>query len=103
MIIALNWEFSQITLLPTGGSKLVRFSSIHCQRSRESSGCMWIPPLGGDARQSPPRQDSPGHPPRQIEDLTVKFIRERGGAAAPPRSRWLVGQDHGRGLSTCRG
>jgi hypothetical protein len=33
MTMAVNWESFQITLLPTGGSKLVRFSSIHRHRS----------------------------------------------------------------------
>src|SRR6476659_7262435 len=36
--IAVYCESSQTTLLPTGGSKEARFSSIHCHRFRETSG-----------------------------------------------------------------
>src|SRR5437879_12768786 len=38
MIIAVNCESSQTTLLPTGGSKAWRLSSIHPQRSNAASG-----------------------------------------------------------------
>jgi hypothetical protein len=38
MIMAVNWEFSQITLLPTGASKARRYASIHCQRLKAMSG-----------------------------------------------------------------
>src|SRR5215475_3597253 len=39
-IMAVNWESSQITLLPTGGSKAPRFFSTHSQRPNEISGFM---------------------------------------------------------------
>src|SRR5579875_3966538 len=45
MTMAVNWESSQITLLPAGGAKLARCSSIHCHRSRAISGCMALPLL----------------------------------------------------------
>ena len=38
MIIAVNCESSQMTLLPTGGAKACRYSSIHCQRLNAMSG-----------------------------------------------------------------
>ena len=40
MTMAVNCESSQITLLPTGGSKLARFSSIHRHRSALMRGRM---------------------------------------------------------------